>query len=236
MISTNLATAVAKIRKSCERTGRNPGEVRIMAVTKSVPVSAILEAKDAGLVLFGENRAQEARQKVSEGVFKSASICMIGHLQTNKASLAVRTFDEVHSIDSVRIADAVARYASRYRQDPLPVLMEVNAGRDPAKYGVAPEEAFALARHITSLPTLRLKGMMTVAPIGGGPEKARECFRTLRALRDEMVRLGIDPGCMKELSMGMSGDFDIAVEEGATIVRLGTSLFGPRPSLFGQTP
>lgn len=228
MIRTNLQAVMERVRKACERSGRDAGEVRIMAVTKAVAAPAIAEAIEAGLVLFGENRVQEARKKVSEGAFRGVSICMIGHLQTNKASMAARIFDEVHSVDSARVAGALAKYASLYRSDPLPVLMEVNAGRDAAKYGVAPEEALSLARHIMSLSSLRLRGLMTVAPLSGGSQAARECFRTLRVLRDTMVRSGVDPECLKELSMGMSGDFELAVEEGATIIRLGTSLFDPR--------
>jgi pyridoxal phosphate enzyme (YggS family) len=228
MITTNLAAVMEEIRKACARSGRREDEVKIMAVTKSVAAAKIAEAKDAGISLFGENRVQEAAGKAREGAFEGASICMIGHLQTNKASLAARVFDEVHSVDSDRVADALARHASRYRKGPLPVLMEVNAGRDPAKHGVMPEEALALARYIASLPSLRLKGLMTVAPLAGGPGAARECFKTLRALRDSMIRSGIDPDSLEDLSMGMSADFDIAVEEGATIIRLGTRIFGPR--------
>lgn len=228
MIKTSLQAVLERVREACERSGRDPGEVKVMAVTKSVSPHLIRDAVDAGLVLFGENRVQEARKKVSEGVFQGVSICMIGHLQTNKASMAARVFDEVHSVDSIRVAEALDKFASVYRSEPLPVLMEVNAGRDVAKHGVDPDDALEIARHILSLPSLRLKGMMTVAPASGGSLAARECFRTLRTLRDEMVKSGINPEYLRELSMGMSGDFDIAVEEGATIIRLGTVLFGPR--------
>ncbi|NLA60283.1 MAG: YggS family pyridoxal phosphate-dependent enzyme [Firmicutes bacterium] len=228
MIRANIEAVLERVRKACERSGRDAAQVKVMAVTKSVGASLVRDAIESGLVLFGENRVQEARKKVSEGVFEGVSICMIGHLQTNKASMAARVFDEIHSVASVRIAGALAKYAAMYRSEPLPVLMEVNAGLDPAKHGIAPEEALALARHILSLPSLRLKGLMTVAPLTGGSRSARECFRTLRTLRDEMVSSGIHPEYLRELSMGMSGDFDIAVEEGATIIRLGTSLFGPR--------
>ncbi|HHY75194.1 MAG TPA: YggS family pyridoxal phosphate-dependent enzyme [Firmicutes bacterium] len=227
MIEANLEWVLERVRKACERSGRDPGAVRVMAVTKSQEASLIREARDAGIALFGENRVQEARKKVSEGLFDDVCLCMIGHLQTNKASMAARIFDEVHSVDSERVASALAKYAAMYRKGPLPILIEVNAGRDPRKHGVAPEGALQLARYVMSLPSLRLKGLMTVAPASGEAE-ARMCFRSLRMLRDDMVGAGIDPENLRELSMGMSGDFDIAVEEGATIIRLGTILFGPR--------
>lgn len=229
MIAQNLKTVKEKIEESCKRVGRDPSSVRLMAVTKNVSPALIRKALELGITDFGENRVQEARRKVSEGVFSNARVSLIGHLQTNKASMAVRIFDEIHSIDSLKIASAVSRFSLKYRKGELiPVLLEVNIGRDPRKYGCMPEEAFDLAFKIMELPGIRLSGLMTIAPGYGDLEIARKAFRDLRVLREELISRGIPRDNLSELSMGMSSDYEVAIEEGATIVRLGTALFGPR--------
>lgn len=229
MIADNIEAARERIRRACDRAGRRFEEVKIMAVTKSVGAGAIREAADCGIALFGENRVQEGKAKVSQGAFAGAIPCMIGHLQTNKASLAVRMFGEIHSVDSPRLADAVSRYGALYRAPgSIPVYMEVNIAGDPAKHGVSAEDALPLAQHICRSPYLRLAGLMTVAPGYGDLCAARRAFRALRELRDRLIGAGIEAERLAELSMGMSGDFDVAVEEGSTVVRLGTALFGPR--------
>ncbi|MGI6631955.1 MAG: YggS family pyridoxal phosphate-dependent enzyme [Bacillota bacterium] len=229
MIADNLKSVRERIERACERAGRDPSQVRIMAVSKSVGVDTVREAIDCGITLFGENRVQEARAKASQGAFHGATLCMIGHLQTNKASAAVRIFDEVHSVDSERAAQALSRYAAIYRQsNPVPVYIEVNVADDPRKHGVSEREALSLVRCVDRLPLLKLQGLMTVAPGYGDADMARNAFRGLRVLRERLIDGGVDAECLRELSMGMSGDFDIAVEEGSTVVRLGTVLFGPR--------
>ena len=225
MIRTNLQAVMERVRKACERSGRDAGEVRIMAVTKAVAAPAIAEAIEAGLVLFGENRVQEARKKVSEGAFRGVSICMIGHLQTNKASMAARIFDEVHSVDSARVAGALAKYASLYRSDPLGTHGSECRTRCRQIRGGARGSPFFGAAHNVPL-VAPSQGLMTVAPLS---ERSRPgVFPNAEGPQGHHGQVRVDPECLKELSMGMSGDFELAVEEGATIIRLGTSLFGPR--------
>jgi len=228
MTVPDVARVAASIEAACVKAGRDPKTVRLLAVTKQVPVEAIRQAADLGVSLFGENRVQEAREKVSQGAFSGSTLCLIGHLQTNKASLAARIFDEVHSVDSPRTAVALGKAATRYREKPLPVLVEVNAGEDPAKYGVMPGEAKQLVQLVMETPGLALKGLMTIAPGYGDQEVARSAFRRLRKVRDELLDAGIPEDALRELSMGMSGDYEIAIAEGSTIVRIGTALFGPR--------
>lgn len=229
MIRTNLAVIRDRIEEACERRGRDPASVRIMAVTKSVGQEEVQEAIDSGLSWFGENKVQDARVKQAEGMFGEAKLSMIGHLQTNKASQAVRTFQEIHALDSLRLAQILARHAERYLGgQALPVYIEVNAAEDAAKYGVAPSRALALAKAVSDLGSLKLEGLMTVAPGPGDDASARAAFKALRLLRDQMIDQGVDSSLLGELSMGMSGDYEIAVEEGATVLRLGTCIFGPR--------
>lgn len=218
-----------KIKRALEKSGSPSRQVKIMACTKTFPKEKVREVIEAGILLIGENRVQEARAKALEGAYEGACLCLIGHLQTNKASLATRIFDEIHSIDSLKLAQLVSKFAIMYRKAELPVMIEVNIGEDPKKSGCAPSEALALAREIISLPGLSLKGLMTVAPGYGDPVQARKAFEGLRLLRDQMVSQGIPFSNLAELSMGMSSDYEIAVEEGATMVRLGTELLGPRP-------
>ncbi|MGE5578543.1 MAG: YggS family pyridoxal phosphate-dependent enzyme [Bacillota bacterium] len=228
MTVPDVAKVAASIEAACVRAGRDPKSVRLLAVTKQVPAEAIRQAADLGVTLFGENRVQEAREKAGEGAFLGSTLCLIGHLQSNKAALAARLFDEVHSVDSPRIAFALGKAAARYRTAPLPVLIEVNAGEDPAKFGVLPSGAKELALAVMEMPGLALKGLMTVAPGYGDAEMARSAFRRLRQVRDDLRDAGIPDAALQELSMGMSGDYEIAISEGSTIVRIGTALFGPR--------
>ncbi len=230
MIADNLKNIREAIDAACLKTGRRAEAVKIMAVTKKVEALTIRQAYDCGIRVFGESRVQEARRKVQEGAFEGAQVCMIGHLQTNKAAASARVFSEIHSVDSIRVAQALSRSSTAHRADGAPVvaLLQVNAGKDPAKYGVFPEDAFEVAEGIMELEGITLKGLMTIAPGPGEPELARKCFRDLRLLREELVALGIPRCNLEELSMGMTSDYEIAVEEGSTIVRLGTALFGQR--------
>lgn len=230
MIQDNLSMVRYRIMRACAKAGRDPQTVTIVAVTKKVPVPVIQEAIGLGLTNIGENQVQEARNKKAAGAYRGAKLILIGHLQTNKASLAVRTFDEIHSVDSLKVAEAISRYCIMYRKglEHMPVLLEVNSGRDPRKHGVLPEEAPGIVRKILELPGIVLRGLFTVAPGQGDPELAREAFRELRVLRDKLLESGVPQENMIELSMGMSSDFEIAIEEGATMIRLGTAIFGPR--------
>lgn len=228
MIRANLGLVTETIEKACEKAKRDPGSVRVLAVSKNFPREAIDEARTCGVLYFGENRVQEARKKWEDRVFQGARLALIGHLQTNKASLAARIFDEIHSVDSVRVAQTLSKFSQQYRNEALPVYVQVNIGIDPKKHGCLPEETCKLAREILSLDGIKLAGLMTIAPVSRDAELPRKAFRELRILRDSLLADGIPEDYLKELSMGMSSDYHLAIEEGATVVRLGTALFGPR--------
>jgi pyridoxal phosphate enzyme (YggS family) len=208
----------ARIAAACERAGRSPEACTLIAVTKTQTLAAIEAAYAAGLRDFGENRVQEARPKIAAareaGV--SARWHLIGHLQTNKVNAAIEAFDILHSVDSERLAQAISERAA----GPIEVLIEVNVGGEPSKSGVAPEAAVKLAERIGAFPNVGLSGLMTVARQTDDPEDVRPVFRRLRELRDAIG--------LRELSMGMTDDFEVAVEEGSTLVRAGRALFGPR--------
>ena len=217
-ILENLERVRERIEAASQRVGRMSSEVTLIGVTKTVGVEAVVEAYEAGLRDFGENRVQEALAKM-EAVRQlgfEPRWHMIGHLQTNKVKIAAGRFGIIHSVDSVRLANEISR---RY-ESLVPVLLEVNVAQDAAKFGFAPEEVAAALREIAVLPHLDARGLMTIAPQANNPEETRPTFRRLRALRDELA--------LEELSMGMSGDFEVAVEEGATMIRVGTAIFGSR--------
>jgi len=215
-IPTNLAEIERRILRACERSGRSPEEVAVVAVTKGVAPERIEEAFRLGLRHFGENRVQEAREKVPRLGHLPITWHMVGHLQSNKAKLALSLFQFFHSVDSLKLAQVLDSRS----QTKVPVLLQVNVSGESTKFGVSPEEAPAVAEAISKLPHLELKGLMTIAPLVTDPEEVRPVFRRLRELRDALG--------LRELSMGMSEDFEVAVEEGATIVRLGRAIFGER--------
>lgn len=226
----HLEAVRARIAEACRRAGRDPRDVGIVAVTKSHPVSAVAEAVEAGLSDVGENKVQEALGKQDQWQGPPVRWHLIGHLQRNKAKQVVGRFALIHSVDSVRLADALeqAAAASRLTQD---VLVQVNVAGESQKAGARPDEAGALVAYVQSRPHLALKGFMTMAPLTDDVSIQRETFNGLRELRDllEMAAGVSVPGIrFPVLSMGMSGDFEIAVEEGATLVRLGTVLYGER--------
>jgi len=205
--------------------GRSPQSVRLLAVTKGIPPATIREAKALGLREFGESRVQEAEGKLAE-VGEGARWHLVGHLQSNKVKRAVQIFDEIHSVDSASLAEDLARRAQAAGKAPL-CYVEVNTSGDAEKFGVVPSAALALLSRIRDLAPLRLAGLMTIGPLSGGAEGARAAFRALAKLRDDAVRAELlEQGA--GLSMGMSDDFEIAIEEGATIVRIGTALLGAR--------
>jgi PLP dependent protein len=234
-----LAQRVAAIRTrvaaAAGRAGRAPESVGVIAVSKTMPAEAVIAAAAHGLTLFGENRVQEAREKIAAVAAAGASTVrweLIGHLQTNKAARAVELFARVQSVDSVRLAEALSVRAHQMGRV-LPILLEVNVAGEASKSGIAPHELIGMARAISALPSLRLEGLMTVAPLVDDPEAVRPIFGQMRALRETLraeVPVGPDGG-WPELSMGMTDDFEVAIEEGATLVRIGRAIFGERPPI-----
>jgi len=223
-VPAHLAAVRAAIAEAAGRVGRDPAGVRIVAVTKTFPPAAVVAALAAGLRDIGENYVQEAAAKRT-AVGAPATWHLIGGLQRNKARPAVEIFDCVHTVDSAALAAALAREAERADRR-LAVLIQVNAAGERAKRGVAPEGVEALARGVVEQPRLRLEGLTAVPPVPARPADSRPFFRALREARDRTQdRLGVE---LTHLSMGMSSDFTVAVEEGATLLRLGRALFGAR--------
>ena len=223
-IATNVEAIRARIAAACERAGRDATEVQLVAVSKKFASEVIQEAVDAGLILFGENRIQEAKIKIPDcpGHLRWH---FIGNLQTNKCRDAVALFEMVHAVDSLRLAEELNKRCEQAAKV-MPVLLEVNVSGEGSKHGFMPEAAVAAIDSFTELPQLELHGLMTMAPFTRQPESTRPFFRKLAETRTACEdRLGVS---LPELSMGMSGDFEVAIEEGATLVRLGTVLFGPR--------
>lgn len=216
---------VERITRAAERARRDPASVTLIGVTKVVGAARVREAVAAGLRDLGENRVQEAVPKI-EAVGPGPRWHLIGHLQRNKARLAVAQFQVIHSLDSLRIAEAVDRAAQEVGRR-VPVLIEVNIAGEATKYGVAPGAAVDLVGQVLEYRSLDPIGLMTVAPLVDDPETVRPVFRELRVLRDRL-RDGVAGDAFCELSMGMSGDFEVAIEEGATMVRVGRALFGDR--------
>ena len=206
---------------AAERADRDPAGVRLVAVTKGTPASRVDEAIAAGASDIGENRVQEAETKQRE-VTGTARWHLIGHLQTNKAGRAAAMFDVVHSVDSRRVAEALAAHRPAGR-DPLMVLVEVDLTGLPTRYGVAEADVEGLVHELVNVPSMHLMGLMTIAPQADDPEAARPYFARLRRLRDHVQH--VSGWAMPELSMGMTDDFEIAIEEGATMVRVGRAIF-----------
>jgi len=227
-IAENVARVRERMEAAARRAGRDPGKVRLVAVSKTVDAARIRQAIEAGVNLLGENYVQEAQKKVEE-LGHGAGWHFIGHLQSNKARVAVRLFDWVHSLDSLRLAEELNR-AAQQQSRVLPVLLQVNLGQEATKFGAQEDEVIRLLEKMASLPGISVKGLMTMPPYFENPEESRPYFRALRELNEAISRRGIPGVLMEELSMGMSNDFEAAVEEGATLVRLGTAIFGPRPA------
>jgi pyridoxal phosphate enzyme (YggS family) len=217
-ISQNLQDVEQRVAQAAQRVGRSPEEITIVAVTKGLTAQAVEAALEAGIRHIGENRVQEAREKKAR--LSTLQMCptwhMVGHLQTNKVKTAVEIFDIIHSIDSLRLAEAL----SGRTRNTIPVLLQVNISREEPKSGFPEAEVPTAVEKIALLPRLEVKGLMTIAPLVRDPEEVRPVFRRLRELGDSLR--------MKHLSMGMSDDFEVAVEEGATMVRIGRAIFGKR--------
>ena len=232
-IRENIAELEFRVKQAAKRAGRDPEEIAPMAVTKTHPPERIREAYDAGLRLFGENRVQEFAGKVNAlADLPEAEWHMIGHLQTNKAPKAAELFSAIDSVDSLRVAEKLDA-AARVLNKKLQVLIEVNVGGEVAKSGVAPDskELEDLLKAAPHLESLEFCGLMTVPPHTDDPEGARPFFRQLRTLRDQTAARRLPAISMDLLSMGMSHDFEVAIEEGSTCVRIGTAIFGERERL-----
>jgi pyridoxal phosphate enzyme (YggS family) len=223
-VAHNVATVQERVERAAARAGRRPSDITIVGISKTFPVERIREAFDLGIRHFGENRVQEWETKAPlvEGV--DATWHLVGHLQRNKAARAIRLFHRIDSVDSLPLAEKLNQIAGEGRR--LPVLIEVRLDPTATKLGCAPAELPRLAEGLLLMPHLELRGLMTLPPLTPDPEGSRPAFRKLREMRDAISQQLKCP--LAELSMGMSADFDIAIEEGATQVRLGTALFGAR--------
>jgi pyridoxal phosphate enzyme (YggS family) len=216
---------LSRIARACALAGRSAGEVELLAVTKSQPAEAVDLAARYGIRAVGENRVQEGVDKRARAT-AAVEWELIGHLQSNKARLAAQHFSRIQSVDSVKLVEILDRAAGELGRT-LPILLQVNAGHDPAKSGVEPDEAAGLLGAALGRRNLRVEGLMTVAPLSDDPAVARRTFASLRAIRDRLV--SESGASLPVLSMGMTGDMDEAVAEGSTLVRIGSALFGPRP-------
>ncbi len=217
-----------RVAEAARRSGRSIDDVTIVAVTKTVPAERVALAYELGLKVFGENRVQEARAKIAILQYPLMRWHLIGHLQSNKVARAVELFDLIHSVDSIRLAEALERSAAA-RGKVMPVLLQVNISGEASKEGVSVDDLPALAAEALRLPHLRVQGLMTIAPYTTEPEEARPVFRRLRELRDDL-RERFPDGLWDTLSMGMTNDYEVAIEEGATMVRIGRAIFGERSS------
>jgi pyridoxal phosphate enzyme (YggS family) len=227
-VKSNIEIIRGAIAAAALRVRRRVSDVRVMAVTKTVDDDRIMEAIEAGVDIIGESYVQEAKRKI-EKMGRRIEWHMIGYLQSNKAKYAVKLFNMIHSVDRIDLAMELNRRAGA-QGIAMKILIEINTGAEKTKSGVPYEKAMQLVRDISSLDNLSIQGLMTMAPWFDNPEDARPYFKVLRELRDRIIDAGIPRVEMRELSMGMSGDYEIAVEEGATIVRVGRSIFGDRPA------
>jgi PLP dependent protein len=224
-LAENLETIRRRIKTACDRVDREPNSVTLLAVSKTHPPETIKAAADSGLIVFGENKVQEAKAKIP--------LCpgrlrwhFVGHLQSNKCRDAVELFEMIQSVDGLNLAREISRRCEPAAKT-MPILLEVNVAAEASKFGYKPEQLLAELKDINSLPRIEIHGLMTVPPWSAEPEKTRPHFQRLREFKLECERVLGAP--LPHLSMGMSGDFDVAIEEGATIIRIGTALFGPRP-------
>ena len=226
MVAENLAQVQKNIEESCGNVNRDPGEVTLIAVSKTKPVEMLREAYDAGARVFGENKVQEIVDKYDH-MPSDVKWHMIGHLQRNKVKYIVDKVAMIHSVDSFRLAETIEKEAAK-KNVTVPILIEVNVAQEESKFGTTTEETEKLVRDISFLPGVHIKGLMTIAPFVEDPEENRIYFRKLRQLAVDIGNKNIDNISMNILSMGMTGDYMVATQEGATIVRVGTGIFGER--------
>ena len=226
-IADRLAGVRGRIAASARSAGRDPSSVRLVAVSKTFPIGSIRDAYAAGQRDFGENRVQEALQKIASATDLEIRWHLLGHLQTNKARKAGPAFAAIHSVDSIELVEKIDAAAVDAGQTPE-LLIQVDLAGEATKFGAAPGEVPRLLDAAASCRAARLTGLMTLPPISESPEDARPWFRRLRGLRDEWLTSGVPAAMLRELSMGMSGDFEVAIQEGSTMVRVGTAIFGSR--------
>ena len=227
-IRVNLAAVWRRIGLAAERAGRNADEIKLVAVSKTHPARVLRDAIDAGIAVFGENKMQEAENKIAEVGRDAAEWHLIGHLQSNKARKVAQLFDVVHSVDSVELAARLERICIEDGRDSLSVFVQVDLAGEETKSGVAEDDLAELVAYLKTCKCLRFNGLMLLPPFFDKAEKVRPYFQRLRAIRDELASQNAFANGFGELSMGMSHDFEIAIEEGATLVRVGTAIFGER--------
>ena len=222
-----IETIISRMTTAATAAHRDPSEVRLVAVSKTMPPEKIQRAVDAGLRIFGENYIQEATVKIDTIADPRLSWHFIGHLQSNKAKVAVKYFDLIHSVDSVKLAAAISKQAKK-RSKVQHILVQINISEESTKSGISADEALRMVKDISILENVSVRGLMTMPPFFDQPEKARPYFRQLREIRDQIAGAAVPGVDMRELSMGMTGDFEVAIQEGATLVRIGTAIFGGR--------
>ena len=227
--TANLASVQARIEAAARSVDRDPSEVRLLPVSKTVPNDRVRNAVAAGMTRLGENKVQEAKRKSEELAELGVQWAVIGHLQTNKAKDVAAVASEFHALDSVRVAEALDRRLQSLGRS-LDVLVQVNTSGEESKYGLDPEQVAEFLTQLPQFSSLKVKGLMTLAALSDDRDRVRDCFRLLRTLRDRGRQAAIEGIELDELSMGMSGDFELAITEGATIVRVGQAIFGRRPT------
>lgn len=226
MIKENLEQVRRRMTEACARVGRDPEEVTLISVSKTKPVPMLLEAYEAGERQFGENKVQEIMEKFPQ-MPEDVNWHLIGHLQRNKVKYIVDKVTLIHSVDSLRLAQEISKEAVKHDVT-VEILLEVNVAQEESKYGFTCQEAYDCVDEIAALPGLRVVGLMTIAPFVENGEENREVFAKLKQLSVDIDGKNVDNVCMRELSMGMTGDYEVAIEEGATLVRVGTGIFGHR--------
>ena len=226
MLKDNLMEVEKKVQAACERAGRNRSDVLLIAVSKTKPVSMIREVMETGTIDFGENKVQEMCSKMEE-ITEPLHWHLIGTLQHNKVKYIVDKACMIHSVDSLRLAETISKEAGKHNCT-VPVLVEVNVAGEESKFGVSVSETLPLVEEISRLPGLSVRGLMTIAPYVTDPEENRPVFKKLRELSVDIANKNINNVTMSVLSMGMTGDYEVAIEEGATMVRVGTGIFGER--------
>ena len=225
-IANNIIRVKQRIAHACQKAGRNSDEITLVAVSKTVAAAAIQTAVENGITHIGENRVQEAAAKF-ERLGKIATWHLVGHLQTNKVKKAIQIFDFIHSVDSFHLAEEISKRALQAGKV-ITCLVEVNTSGEDTKFGVSPDDAVALIKKIAPLPGIKLAGLMTIGAFLPDPEDVRPCFKLLKELSQEVQHAAIENVAMKYLSMGMTNDFEVAIEEGANMIRVGRAIFGER--------
>ena len=226
-ISQNLNTIHSRIEKACEKANRNPGDVRLLLATKTVDSEKILYALEQGESLIGENKVQELTEKCAFLKKMNPEVHFIGNLQSNKIKEVIKWASCIQSVDRLDLAEKLHQRLT-FEKKEIDVYIQVNTSYEESKFGVAPDQALELIRQVAALDTIHIKGLMTIGLFSAEAEKVRKCFKLLKSIQKEAMALDLPNVDLKELSMGMSGDLEISIEEGATIIRVGTAIFGER--------